>query len=164
MSLETNNLYKIIANWILIRAYNAFWDLIHPSKNGMRYTLHHLIYLKAVKSNMYVLYFDLVWGIKETPGVLLFPISSDETIDFFSVEMKACFNNFLNCPDNLSFQAIRKKQNCDKKNNTYFSCSIVRQCVHFCCHRTKGRTEVILVVKHVNFWSQMKTPCEVVGW
>lgn len=52
------------------------------------------IYLKAVKSNKYTFYFDLVLGIKETPGALLFPISSDEMIDFCSVELKACFNYF----------------------------------------------------------------------
>jgi hypothetical protein len=50
--------------------------------------------LKAVKSNKDIVYFDLVLGIKETPGALQFPISSDEMIDFFSVEMKACFNYF----------------------------------------------------------------------
>lgn len=48
--------------------------------------------MKAVKPNKEILYFDLVLGIKETPGGLQFHISSDKMIDFFSIEMKAFFN------------------------------------------------------------------------
>lgn len=81
----------------------------------MKYTLHYEIYLKAVKSNKYTFYFDLVVGIKETPGALLFPISSDKMIDFFSVEMKACFNYFENYPDNHNFQAIRESRTVTRK-------------------------------------------------
>lgn len=70
----------------------AMWGSIQSNTGHMRLTQWDQLYVKAVKSNKEILYFDLVLGIKETPGGLQFHISSDKMIDFFSIEMKAFFN------------------------------------------------------------------------
>lgn len=76
----------------------------------MRLTQRDKIYVKAVKPNKEILYFDLVLGIKETPGGLQFHISSDEMIDLFSIEMKAHFNYLKIIQTIITFRLSEKAE------------------------------------------------------
>lgn len=114
-AFATNMASEITASRILTRAPGAMWGSIQSNTGSMRLTQWDKLYMKSVKPNREILYFDLVLGIKETPGGLQFHISSDKMIDLFSIEMKAFFNYLKIIQTIITFRLSGKAEQWQEK-------------------------------------------------